>query len=543
MPPDHRMGWRHWLVVLLAGGIQALCFAPGPLPAWSLPFVQIGSLAVLAALTWGASSVRAAALDGWLFGLAQFAIGVYWLTISMHSFGGLALPLAVAALLLFSAAMALYAAAACALAAWLCAAWRSPRQYARRQILNALVWASSWTLFEWLRGTLFTGFTWLDAGYAHAEGMFAAWAPVVGVYGLSWLAAFSAAAVALMARAKDSAPYDRSAAAVVALALVCGLAGIAGQHIQWSSPLGSPLMMRLVQPATPQSEKFDPQRFDAAITRALRLADLPAKDEADHPALIIFPETVMPIFQDEIPRAIWSRWLAVAQHQRATLLMGIPLHRRTSGGDRYTNGAIALAPGDASFPDTPAPWHYDKHHLVPFGEFIPPGFRWFVHALQIPLGDFNRGPLVQPPLQLAGQAIAVDICYEDTFGEQIAAHVAPGPDGTAGASILVNISNLAWFGDSWALRQHLWMARMRALETARPLVAATNSGMTAALDAYGQVRGMLDSGTPGVLDVEVLGTQGLTPYVRWRNAPVLMWLILWLIIGMGWRTARRPQGR
>lgn len=542
MPPDRRAGWRQGLSILVAGGVQALCFAPGPLPAWSLPFVQIGSLAVLAACTWRAERVREAALNGWLFGLVQFAIGVYWFTISMHTFGGLALPLAVAALVMFAATMGLYSAAACALSAWLCAAWRSPRQQAPRQILNAVVWASSWTLFEWLRGTLFTGFTWLDAGYAHAEGMFAAWAPVVGVYGLTWLAAFSAAAVALMARAKDCAPYDRSAAAVVAVALGCGLAGIAGQHIQWVQPLGSPLMVRLIQPATPQSEKFDPRLFETAIDQSLRLADLPVKGESTAPSLIVFPETVMPIFQDEIPTAIWSRWQALAQRQQATLLMGIPLHQRTADGDRYTNGAIALPPDDTSFPRTPAPWHYDKHHLVPFGEFIPPGFRWFVHALQIPLGDFNRGPLIQPPLRLSGQSIAVDICYEDAFGEQIAAQVAPPPDG-AGASILVNISNLGWFGNSWALRQHLWMARMRALETARPLVAATNTGMTVALDPYGQVRGSLDPGIPGVLDVEVLGTQGLTPYVRWRNAPVLAWLGLWLIVGLGRKAGRRRQGR
>jgi apolipoprotein N-acyltransferase len=326
------------------------------------------------------------------------------------------------------------------------------------------------------------------------------------------------------------------------VALGCGLAGIAGQHIQWVQPLGSPLMVRLIQPATPQSEKFDPRLFETAIDQSLRLADLPVKGESTALSLIVFPETVMPIFQDEIPAAIWSRWQALAQRQQATLLMGIPLHQRTADGDRYTNGAIALPPDDTSFPRTPAPWHYDKHHLVPFGEFIPPGFRWFVDALQIPLGDFNRGPLIQPPLRLSGQSIAVDICYEDAFGEQIAAQVAPPPDG-AGASILVNISNLAWFGNSWALRQHLWMARMRALETARPLVAATNTGMTVALDPYGQVRGSLDPGIPGVLDVEVLGTQGLTPYVRWRNAPVLAWLGLWLIVGFWRKAGRRRQGR
>jgi apolipoprotein N-acyltransferase len=532
---------RRPLTLLAAGAVQALCFAPGPLPAWLLPFVQIASLAVLAAHTWSARGPRQAAADGWLFAVAQFTIGVYWLTISMHTYGGLALPLSIAALLLFAAAMALYAAAACALTAWLCAAWRDPRQFAPRQILNALVWASSWTLFEWLRGTLFTGFTWLGIGYAHAEGMFAAWAPVVGVYGIAWLAAFAAGAIALMARAKDSPPHDRSAAAVIVLALASGLLGIMGAHVAWSTPHGPTLLARLVQPATPQSEKFDPQQFGRTVTEALHLSDLPTKGEARHPDLIVLPETVMPIFQDQISGDVWRQWQAVAQRQQATLVLGVPLHTRAAdGADRYTNGALALHPADTASPQQP-PWHYDKHHLVPFGEFIPTGFHWFVRALRIPLGDFDRGPLIQPLLRVAGQAIALDICYEDTFGEEIAAQVAPRPDGTPGASLLVNISNLGWFGDSWALRQHLWMARMRALETARPLITATNTGITAAIGPDGQVRGLLDPETPGVLDAEVVGMQGLTPYVRWRDTPVLAWLAGCLLLGFLRRRPRRSR--
>ncbi|MGB6241667.1 MAG: apolipoprotein N-acyltransferase [Castellaniella sp.] len=523
--------------MLLAGAVQALCFAPGPLPAWSLPFVQIASLAILAAHVWGAAGPRQAAAYGWLFGVAQFTIGVYWLTISMHQFGGLALPLAIGALLLFAAAMALYAAGACAVSAWLCAAHRNPEQTAGRQILNAVAWACAWTLFEWLRGTLFTGFTWLNAGYAHAEGMFAAWAPFVGVYGVAWLSAFAAGAIALMARAKDTPPYDRSAAATIALALLTGLLGIAWTHIDWSHAQGDPLLVRLVQPATPQSEKFDPTSFAATQNHVLRLAGLPAKTPQDQPALIILPETVIPIFQDQAPPAVWQPWLDLAQRMNASLLLGLPLHERTAAGDRYTNGATVISPADRQPPLSPGQWRYEKHHLVPFGEFIPPGFRWFVQALQIPLGDFDQGSLRQPPLSLHGQSLALNICYEDIFGEEIATAVAPGADGAPGASILVNLSNLAWFGNTWALRQHLWIARMRALETARPVIRATNTGMTAAIDPNGQVRGMLESATPGVMDVEIQGAQGLTPYVRWGNNPILIWTLLGLLLA--WRY-RRP---
>ncbi|MFT0533000.1 apolipoprotein N-acyltransferase [Castellaniella hirudinis] len=514
------------IAVLLAGALQALCFAPGPLPAWSLPFVQIASLSVLAAHTFKARNARQAAGRGWLFGLAQFTVGVYWLTISMHQYGGLPLALAIGALLLFAAAMALYAAAACALCAWLCAGCAQPEQRAGRQILNALAWAGAWTLFEWLRGTLWTGFPWLNAGYAHAEGMFAAWAPLIGVYGVAWLSAFAAGSIALMIRAKDTA-YDRSAASTIALTLATGLIGIAMAHIEWSRPQGDPLLVRLVQPATPQDSKFDPAALAATQRHLLQLAGLAAKSPANPPALIVLPETVMPAMQDRLPPEIWQPWLDLARQTQAGILLGLPLHTRRDGRDRYTNSATLILPGDQQPPLAPGRWHYDKHHLVPFGEFIPPGFRWFVQAMRIPLGDFDAGGLGQAPFRLGGQRFAINICYEDAFGEEIATAVAR-PEDSAG--ILVNLSNLAWFGDTWALRQHLWISRLRALETARPIIRATNTGMTAAIDPHGEIRGMLDPGRPGVLDVEIQGTTGLTPYVRWGNGPVLLWLALGLLL-------------
>jgi apolipoprotein N-acyltransferase len=183
---------------------------------------------------------------------------------------------------------------------------------------------------------------------------------------------------------------------------------------------------------------------------------------------------------------------------------------------------------------------YDKHHLVPFGEFVPPGFRWFVDAMTIPLGDFNRGAQRQALFNLHGQVLAPNICYEDVFGEEIIQSVRPSQQFGAGATNLVNASNLGWFGDSWALRQHLQISRMRALETARPMIRATNTGMTAAIDPNGVVRAVLPAHSKGVLDVEVQGTTGLTPYVRWGNTPVLTWTALLLLLGLALR-GRRPQ--
>src|SRR5690606_29053809 len=237
----------------------------------------------------------------------------------------------------------------------------------------------------------------------------------------------------------------------------------------------------------PQSEKFDPQRMQEGIASYMKLAALPPKEASGAPKLIVLPETVMPVFQDRIAPATWQQWLDIAQTRNAGILMGIPLHDAAQAKESYTNSAIAF---DAATPlaqllSGHAGMRYDKHHLVPFGEFVPPGFRWFVDAMHIPLGDFDRGTMRQPTFPIAGQRIAPDICYEDVFGEEIILSVRHSEEFGPGASILVNMSNLGWFGNSWALRQHLQISRMRAIETARPMIRATNTGMTAAIDPDG----------------------------------------------------------
>ncbi|MGP1614847.1 MAG: apolipoprotein N-acyltransferase [Pollutimonas bauzanensis] len=531
---------RRYAGPLLLGAIHALSFAPGPLPSWSLPFVQIFSLAFLAFYVFKAATLRQAAAIGYLFGLANFALGFYWLYTSMHDYGGMAAWLAGAAVLLLATAEALFVVAAAALARWLSARHLHVHSGYGWQLLIAAVWASSWTLAEWLRGTLFTGFPWLNVGYAHVEGVLAGWAPLLGVYGLAWFAAFASAAIALLACAKDSS-NDARAAVGVGCAIVVGLLGIALGHVAWSRAQGEPLIIRLVQGNVPQSEKFDPQLMERGLATYMQLAALAPKEAGGAPQLIVLPETVVPLFQDRIAPQVWQQWLDIARERDARILMGAPLHDRHQGRDRYTNSAISfdaqtpladLIAGDPGM-------RYDKHHLVPFGEFVPPGFRWFVDAMHIPLGDFDRGPLRQALFPIAGQMISPDICYEDVFGEEIIQSVRGSADLGPGATILVNMSNLAWFGDSWALRQHLQISRMRAIETARPMIRATNTGMTAAIDPNGAVRAVLAPAGRGVLDVEVQGMAGFTPYVRWGNGPILAWACLILLLGLALR-GRRP---
>lgn len=520
-------------LLLLAGAVHALAFAPYPLPDWALPYVQIAALAYLARHTLQAPSARAVAFNALLFGFGNFSLGLYWLYISMHEYGGMPLAMAIAAVLLLALALSLYGMFACLLARRLLRGRLRPD--AGVAIGASALWASCWTLGEWLRGTLFTGFPWLNIGYAHVEGVFAPWAAVVGVYGVAWLAAFASAAVAITVLGRNTG-REVPAATALALSLLLGVAGIILSHIAWARAHGEPVLVRLVQGNIPQSQKFDPALIERGIADYMMLARLAPKEEGRDPDITVLPETVVPLLQDRVDHQVWENWRTIARERDTTLLMGVPLHDRVAGADRYTNSAIAFDAGTATelIASAALPMRYDKVHLVPFGEFIPTGFRWFVDMMHIPLGDFNRGEAAQAPLHIAGQQVAPNICYEDVFGEEIIESVKGDVSG-GGASLLVNVSNLAWFGDSWSLRQHLQIARMRSLETARPMLRATNTGMTAAIAPNGMVRAVLQPHVKGVLDVEVQGTQGLTPYVRWGNLPILVFCLL-VLAGAMWPT-------
>jgi apolipoprotein N-acyltransferase len=184
----------------------------------------------------------------------------------------------------------------------------------------------------------------------------------------------------------------------------------------------------------------------------------------------------------------------------------------------YTNSVVGLKPGQVQ------PWRYDKHHLVPFGEFIPPLFKWFTELMNIPLGDFNRGALKQAPFEWQGQRLATTICYEDLFSEELAPQFT---EPLQSPTILVNVSNLAWFGGSFAMDQHLSIARMRALEFARPFVLATNTGLSAVVDHRGRVVSTLPRNTRAALETRVEGRTGVTPYARWlaRFGLAPLWLL------------------
>jgi len=519
-----RLGAWLWPI---AGGLAQAASIAAPWNGRPLWWLQLLSLA---ALVWQLDALRASsgkwrggAVSGWLFATAWLCGTFWWLFISMHTYGGIPAPLAAMGVFALSAAVALYYALACGLYV----------AFAPANSLGAAAFfAALWTLAELARGSWFTGFPWGAGGYAHVEGPLAAYAPWAGVYGIVAVAAASAAILATMIAAFVRAAIRRvcghSFAMFATFATHAGLAlgllvllfvpallgAMRGTAVDEAARSHGRLRVALLQGNIPQNEKFIP---NGGIAIALRWYGEQLQ-EATAP-LVVTPETALPLLPAQLPpgylEAIAARY---AQGDQAAIV-GLPL----SDGRGYSNAVIGFRPGE------PAPYRYDKHHLVPFGEFVPRMFRWFTDMMRIPLGDFDRGALAQAPFVWQGQRIAPNICYEDLFGDEIGAGFRREAEAP---TILLNVSNIAWFGDSVAIDQHLAISRMRALEFQRPMVRATNTGATAVIDHRGRVTHQLPRLTRGVLLAEVEGRNGITPYARWvsRFGLAPLWIAALVVV-------------
>lgn len=502
-PPPHLLPF----LALIVGALNVFAFAPFGL--WPL---QIITLAFVFRLALQEPSLRRSAWIGWAYGFGWLTAGVHWLYISMHDYGGLPGWMAAAAVALLASALGLFPALALASAARFRQRWPVGNSIALLLLLPAV-----WALSEWLRGWVLTGFPWIVSGYAHTAGPLAGYAPLIGVYGLSLLSAVIAGCLALLLEKKF-------AAALPAIALLVAGSGL--KMINWTSPHGQPISVRLLQGNVPQEMKFAPEQIEATLKL---YHDMIAAAPAD---LIATPETAIPLLSSQLPPDYLSQLFALAARSNSHLALGIPV---TDGPGQYANSMIGLTPSPAA-----KPYRYDKHHLVPFGEFIPLGARWFVNMMHIPLGDFSRGTLLQAPFAVRDQWVLPNICYEDLFGEEIAAQISASLSGMPQATILLNLSNIAWFGDSIALPQHLQVSQMRALETGRPMLRATNTGATAVIDPKGKVSAQLRPFERGVLNAHVQGYMGLTPYCRYGNATVVA-LALLLLLSTGLASRNNPH--
>lgn len=478
---------------LLARPAVDLAFAAALGAAHTLTFVHTqlwpAHFAAVALLAWRVSraSTRRAAALGLAFGTAWLAAGTWWLFISLHRYGGLPSWIAVLAVAALSTLLSLYLAAAMAAVA----RWRG---FGRGRGVG--LFAAGWLLAELARGVIFTGFPWLASGYAYIDSPLAGFAPWLGVYGMGALVAGAAAAVGL---AWGRPRRLLGAATGCAAVLVTGW--LAGQ-VEFTRPTGS-ISVSLLQGNVPQDEKFSARFLPDA------LAGTAAQLEAATGQLVVGPETVIPLLPRQLDPAYLGR---IAERFRApgrAALVGIPLGDEETG---YSNSALGVSAEAAALPG--GFYRYDKHHLVPFGEFIPLGFKWFTRLMNIPLGDFNRGPLSAPSFAFAGERIAPNICYEDLFGEDLAARFVPE---AVAPTMLANISNIGWFGQTIAVPQHLNISRLRTLELQRPMLRATNTGATVVVDHRGVITAALAPFTRGVLEARVEGRQGLTPFAQWAG--------------------------
>ena len=462
----------HLLFPALLGALAVPGFAPmGWWPA------AIVSLAFLFIWVKG-SSPAGSFVVGWAYGMGLFLAGVSWVFVSLSTYGGLPAPIAVLATLLFCAFIACYPALALMLAAKLAPKrWMSP----------VLALPGAWVLMEWVRGWFLTGFPWLAMGYSQVpDSPLAGYAPILGVYGVSLV-------MALIAGLFASRRPNLITAGVLLL-----VAGYGLQQVNWTRPVGEPVSVALLQGNVPQEMKFRPEKI------VTTLQDYARQVFATDARLVILPETAVPLFRSNVPEGYLELLAEHVQKRDGDLLVGLP--ENTPSGEYYNAVASFGASGEGN---------YRKHHLVPFGEFVPFGFRWLVDMMHIPLGDFSVGAPDQGPIAAAGERLAVNVCYEDAFGEE-RIHAARD------ATLLVNVSNDAWFGNSLSPRQHLQIGAMRSLEAGRWQLRANNTGITAILDEQGRVRAELAPFTQATLNGTAQGMTGLTPYLRWGNAPALI---------------------
>ncbi len=470
----------------------ATVFGFAPIGSGLVPLAAFAALVVL----WeDASTPREAAWLGFAFGLALFGAGVSWVYIALNTFGGMPAVLAAIATAGFCAYLALYPAGA----GWLAARWTAPRTWPR-----ALAAAAAWTLTEWARSWILSGFGWLSLGYSQLPASpLAGYAPVGGVFAVTLALTLCASLLALSIDAFAVAAKKRGAAMLAAI-LAIGAGGAAVGHLDWTWPAGPPVAASLVQGDVAQDLKFDPEFRNRTFDLYTELV------KRTRGRLIVLPESALPEFAGDVPDSVLLSLVRTASARNGDVIIGLftlepPLPG--SGAPRYYNSVVTLG--------TARPQLYRKRHLVPFGETIPlePVVGWFIRSiLSIPLASQSAGDADQLPLEVAGEKVAVDICYEDAFGADIRSQAKD-------ATLLVNVTNDAWYGRSLAAEQHNQIAAMRALETGRPLLRATNTGITSAIGHDGREIARLPWFTRGILEVEVTGRQGSTAYVRFGDWP------------------------
>jgi apolipoprotein N-acyltransferase len=480
-------------IALAAGALLACAFAPVGL--WPLAVLCPAVLMWL----WDGSTVQRAVRTGFCFGAGTFGLGTWWLYISVHGFGGAPIWLTLFIVLALVGTMAAYH----GLMGYLATRFL-PSSGALRYLVGL---PALWLLVEWWRGWFLSGFPWLSLGLSQTDTWLRGYAPIIGAYGISGLLLLGSGA--LLALWHGTAPV-RAMAAV--LLLLPWPLGALLDRIDWTLASGPPVSVAVLQGAIPQDLKWQEDNLEPTRELYTRL-----NEQALGAQLIVWPESALPQLANEVPQYLGQLY-SRARLRGSDIVMGIV---RADDADNYYNSIMTLS-DRVHF--------YDKHHLVPFAEYFPvPGFiRSWLRIMSLPYSDFTAGSAQQPAVPAAGTSLALSICYEDAYG-------SADLEALERARLLVNVTNDAWFGHSWARYQHFQISRMRAMEARRPLVRAANDGVSALLGIRGEVQAQAEEFKSLVLHGSVQPRAGLPPYARFGNVlPVGI-----ALLGVGWAVLRR----
>lgn len=482
-------------LLLCAGALMVFTFAPYS-THWALVFV----LLLVLYLSIQSLTPKQGFWAGWCFGFGYFGLCVNWVYNSIHLFGSATAPLAGAVTLLFVLVMTVFP----ALTVWVYLRLRQRVHW----LWHAWLFASVWVLLELARGKIMGGFPWALLGYSQTTEWFGALAPYIGVYGIGFLIVLLPTLLVDLVRHAQNNAYRVVASIVVLLIFGGTWFGVNKlDTVEISEAKGTELNIRLVQANIPQELKFSVERLQNSLDQYTRLSveDLPPTD------IIIWPETAIPTYFSRVESVIEP--FANALHAKGTEVLAGGFY---SDGEKAYNSVRQLAGAKAL---------YKKRHLVPFGEYMPFRFLlgWLNQFIEIPMSDLGQGTGPNLPIVLKGEPLGLSICYEDVFGEEMRELI---PEST----VLVNVSNDAWFGEKLAPYQHQQKAQMRARELVRPLIRVTNTGVSSVIDHKGRIEGSIEHNQQGYLDVTVFPRTGVSLYARTGNWPIFIFAMLVMIV-------------
>ena len=505
-----RSGWPSLLLAALAGALAVPAF--GPWNIWPL------ALLALTLLQWllGGQTARCSGQLGFCFAFGLNLPGLWWIHISMTAFGGIPLPVAFLMVALLAAYLALFPMAAC----WV---WARlfPTIHQTGWMARLLAFPALWLLGDWAMGHVLTGFPWLWFGYSQIDSPLVGIAPLLGVQGITLALLLSSGALLLTLQTRKPLWL------LLPLALFAAGAGL--QTINWTQA-GKPLNFALMQANIAQEAKWDPKNIRPTLLRYLDMS----RDHQDAD-VIVWPESAVPALENEMQEFLANLDGAMREHHTGFLtgIQYLDMSQR-----RFYNGVIGMGQideaGKQSYQYAQGNRYY-KRHLVPIGEFVPFGelLRPIAPFFNLPMSSFSRGSDSQENILVQGHRFATAICYEMAFSNELRQNVHADTD------YLLTVSNDTWFGTSHGPWQHMEITRMRAVEFAKPVIRATNSGVTLAIDAKGHPIQMLPQFQQQVLRVDVAPAQGQTPYNRFGSWPLIAWVVL--ALGLSYGQRRRSQ--